>query len=350
MPSDLHIGMVSVDSPPHIGGIGRHVGSLVEGLRASGVSVSVFDRSQRPLTYRFGRNVGFSAGLSRALLPWISAEKIDLLHVHAGPGGVFLPSAPIPMIVTANHTYAQQSRLPWQRWKSVFTSAERMTYLSAHAVVCISEDTADSIRQDYGIARARVCTIPCGFDLRPWHEKDAEKRDRKSCVFVGRADTRKGFDLLLEAWRMVHASDPEAVLSVAGVSGTDQPGIRYLGRIGDDRLHTLVGSARMLIAPSRMEGFGLAAAEAIAAGTPVVATDSAGLRCVVRDGVTGCLVSCDPASIAHMVGNLLRDDALWGHLHDGCRNGRIQFDRARETDAYRALYDEVYSAATCAIC
>ena len=343
MPSDLRIGMVSVDSPPHIGGIGRHVGSLTQGLRASGLSVSIFDRACRPIPYAVGNNVGFSIGLSSALRQWIARERIDLLHVHAGPGGVFLPFPPMPMIVTANHTYAQQARLPWQSWKSVFKSAEWTTYLAALAVACISEDTAVSLREEYHVAPERVRTIPCGFDLAPWERADSEERDRRSCVFVGRADTRKGFDLLLAAWKEVHEAEPEATLSVVGVARAHLPGIRFLGRLPDDELRALIGSARMLIMPSRMEGFGLSAAEAIAAGTPVVATDVDGLRCVVRDGETGVLTRTDPSSVASAVTMLLRDDARWSSLHAGCRRSRDAFALAREVDAYRSLYDEVYT-------
>ncbi len=343
MSSDLRIGMVSVDSPPHIGGIGRHVGSLTDGLRAAGISVSVFDRACRPIPYAIGRNIGFSIGLTDALRQWIARERIDLLHVHAGPGGVFLPFPPMPMIVTANHTYAQQARLPWQRWKSVFKSAEWTTYLAALAVACISEDTAACLRQEYRIAPERIRTIPCGFDLLPWESADREERDRMSCVFVGRADTRKGFDLLLAAWKQVRAAEPDATLSVVGVARAALPGIRFLGRLPDDELRALIGSARMLIMPSRMEGFGLSAAEAIAAGTPVVASDVDGLRCVVRDGTTGTLTRTDARSIASAVTVLLREDARWSVLHAGCRSARGTFALSQEVDAYRSLYDEVYS-------
>lgn len=340
--SKFRIGMVSVDSPPHVGGIGRHVGSLLEGLRASGVSVSLFDRTKRPFLYNLGRNVGFSIGLAAALKRWIAAERIDLLHVHAGPGGVFLPFPPTAMIVTANHTYAQQIKLPGQWWKSIFRSAEWTTYLSALAVACISDDTAESIRHDYKVANARVRTIPCGFDLRPWMQNAV--RDKRSCVFVGRSDVRKGFDLLLSAWEIVRLSHPDAVLSIAGCIGKDRPGVRFLGRIGDDELHTLVASARMLIAPSRFEGFGLAAAEAIAAGTPVVATNVPGLRGVVSDSVSGLLTPLEPSAIAASVSRLLHDDRLWNRLHEGCGGERVRFSLEREVSAYLALYDEVYSA------
>lgn len=343
--SELRVGMVSVDSPPHIGGIGRHVGSLLKGLQEAGVSISLFDRTKRPLSYRLGRNIGFSYGLAGRLRDWITHERINLLHVHAGPGGVFLPFPPIPMIVTANHTYAQQSRLPWQRWKSVFRSAEWTTYVSALAVACISEDTAISLRNDYRIAPERVRTIPCGFDLAPWMLADTPKRNHRSCVFVGRADSRKGFDLLVEAWKIVRASVGDAELTVLGVRRTDMPGIRFLGRVPDDVLMRLVGSARLLIMPSRMEGFGLSAAEAISAGTPVVGTDVPGLRTVVSHQKTGVLTSVHPQAIAENVTHLLRDDAAWSLLQSGCRAERAKFSLEREVRAYQSLYDEVYSLA-----
>jgi len=348
MSSKLRIGMVSVDAPPYIGGMGRHVGSLMKALENLGVDVRLYDRTKRPLHYRLGKNVGFSLGLASALRSWIAAEGIDLLHVHAGPGGVFLPFPPIPMIVTANHTYQQQRRIRGQWWKWIFLSSEWTTYLSAQSVACISSDTAESIRRDYRVSENRIRTIPCGFDTKPWEEASALSEHRRGCVFVGRNDARKGYDVLLEAWNIIRLSHPDEILLIVGIESKNRDGIRFLGRLSDADLRSLVGRSKVLLMPSRLEGFGLAAAEAIAAGTPVVAMDVAGLRTVVTHGVSGLLTPFDSDSFASATMSVLSDDLLWKRLHDGCAQKRSRFSVSREAEAYRDLYHQVYSSSACA--
>lgn len=345
--SKLRIGIVSPDAPPHVGGMGRHVGSLVDALRLAGAHVDVFDRSARPFLYSLGKNVGFSLFLGSALRRFARSRGIDILHVHTGPGGAFVPFGirGIPLVVTAHHTYAQQSRLPGQGWKRIFIPFERGTYVHAERIVCVSEDTAHVLTETYGVDPKKISIIHNGFDLTPWISADLDesKRESESVVFVGRPDVRKGWDLLQEAWNIVHAASPNAVLHVVGFRGEDRGGIRFHGRLADTELRSLVGASQIAVVPSRMEGFGLVAAEAIAAGTPVVATNVDGLRSVVDHCRTGLLMEPEATSIAAGMLALLKDGALRTQLRDECRTQRGRFDGAAETAAHMAHYDAVYS-------
>lgn len=339
------IGVVSCDAPPFIGGMGRHVGSLVEGFRKQGTTVHVFDRSQRKVAYALGKNLGFSFGLRFRLQAFIRKNHISILHIHSGPGGVLLPFFPsrVKVIVTANHTYAAQSRMPGQAWKKIFVALEKKTYQRADAIIAISEDTAESLRSEYGIPASRITVIGCGFDLAPWLSSDSELRKKHACVFVGRPDTRKGWDLLLSAWPAVRRVIPTATLSVVGWEENARDGMTFLGRLSDADLHSLVGSSRLTICPSRLEGFGLAAAESTAAGTPVLGTLVPGLQCVVQSGRTGILVDLHPASLSRSIIELLQDDTLWQRLHEGCRAHRSVFDTTHEIQAHMKLFRALYS-------
>ncbi|MDD5055159.1 MAG: glycosyltransferase family 4 protein [Candidatus Peribacteraceae bacterium] len=342
MPHSLHIGMVSFDSPPHIGGMGRHVGTLVEGLKKEGIQVSLFDRTKRPIHSRIARSIGFSCGIEQSLRRWIEREGINLLHVHTGPGGVLLRRRieHIPLVVTANHTYAQQSALAGQSWKKFLIPWEKRTYLLADRIICISQDTADIVRDRYGIDPAKIVTIPCGFDLMPWIDADhsPDQRDPSRCVFAGRPDARKGWDLLLAAWPIIRSRHPEAMLDAAGFVGEPMDGVTYHGRVSDDQLRTMMGSAALTMVPSRFEGFGLIAAESIACGTPVIATNVAGLRTVVDFDRSGLLVAPDARSIAEAAMRVLQDRVLWNRLHAECQAGRGRFDLRTEIDAQRKVY------------
>ncbi len=338
------IGFVSSDAPPFIGGMGRHVGSLIDGLRKEGMTVHVYDRSRREIMYAIGKNLGFSFGIRFRLQAFIRKNNISILHVHSGPGGVLMPFFPrgVKVVVTANHTYAAQCRLPGQVWKKIFVALEKKTYQRADAIIAISEDTAESLRRDYGIPASRITVIGCGFDLTPWIAADSDTRKKDSCVFVGRPDTRKGWDILLAAWPSVRSAIPTATLTVVGWKEEARDGMTFLGRVSDADLPPLLGFSRLVVCPSRLEGFGLAAAESVAAGTPVLATLVPGLQRVIQPGRTGILIPPHPVSIAQSIVHMLRDDALWNRLHEGCRTYRSTFDTKHEisahVDQFRALY------------
>ncbi|MSR67250.1 glycosyltransferase family 1 protein [Candidatus Peribacteria bacterium] len=333
------IGMIVWDYTPSIGGMGRHVAGLVSGLIAAGHSVSVFSRFDLPLP--FGRSILFSFLLPFFLPRWAKKLQPDILHVHAGPGGVFLLRKPkrCPLVVTANHTYADQARIGGQQWKRVLVPLERRTYRLADSILCISEDTAESLVRDYGIARDKLSVVHCGIDVARFSRSDCVLLERKrSCVFIGRHDRRKGFDLLEAAWKIVAKKVPDAHLSVVGVHGHDTSSCSFHSSLTDSELPKLLGASMVVVCPSRLEGFGLAAAEAIASGTPVVATDVLGLRSVVRDGSTGLLTSLDPRDITEKLILLLTDDTVWERLHLGCRKHRGELESVLEIERHRVLY------------
>ena len=331
--------MVSWDFTPPIGGMGRHVINLTDGLKRAGLNVSVLSGGAVPFR-RVGRNIGFSLVLAGYLRRWIRKQGIDILHVHAGPGGVSLfMSAGLPVVVTANHTYAQQSRIKGERWKRLLIPFERGTYALASRIVCISADTAAALEREYTINPGKITVIPCGFPLEPWIQADRETEARsRDIVFIGRPDRRKGFDILMAAWPKVTKVIPDATLQVVGFKAVGPASVRFHGCLPDSRLRSLVGSSRLVVCPSRLEGFGLSAAEAIAAGTPVIAADTEGLRTVVSHNRTGMLVKPDADSFAAALIAGLTDDHLIEKLRRGCRENRSRFSDKTEIESHLAIY------------
>lgn len=338
----LSIGFLTWDYEPPKGGMGRHVASLASGLRAAGHSVSVFSRSN--LRLPFGRSILFSVLLPFFLPRWIRTHRLDILHAHAGPGGVFLLLRPkgMPLVVTANHTYADQVRFVGERWKRFLIPFERRTYKLADAILCLSRGTAYSLVHDYGVPKEKITVVPCGIDVASFQSSDTVLASReKRCVFVGRPDRRKGFDLLESAWEVVLRSIPNAILHAVGIDGASGKNIHAVPSVSQEELSRLLGSCRAAVCPSRLEGFGLAAAEAIAAGTPVVATDVSGLRSVVTNFETGLLTATDPVEIAERIITLLRDDAVWERLHAGCLRKRPAFESTLEIERHVRSYRQL---------
>src|SRR5690606_41779908 len=99
------------------------------------------------------------------------------------------------------------------------------------------------------------------------------------------SDPRKGLDVLLEAWPMIHAANPDAELMVMGADrGIDLPGVTFLGRVGDEEKRRVLATTTVFVAPNtRGESFGIVVAEAMAAGCAVVASDIPAFRDVAGD-------------------------------------------------------------------
>ena len=160
---------------------------------------------------------------------------------------------------------------------------------------------------------------------------------RKKVVgFVGRLSSEKGAMNLIQAMHHVVKIIPEARLLVVG-DGPDknileqrakslelENKIQFLGAKSQEEVFRLYKSMDVLAVPSLFEGFGLTAAEAMAAGLPVVASNVDGLAEVVVDGVTGCLVPPNnPNALAEKLIVLLTDADL-------CRRmGQAGFDRVK---------------------
>ncbi len=139
--------------------------------------------------------------------------------------------------------------------------------------------------------------------------------DTLELLYVGRAEARKGLPVLLRAFEALRSAGVRARLTVAGATEEevrplllDPEGVRVAGRVTEEEKWRLLGAADLLCAPSLGgESFGMVLTEAFASTTPVVASDIAGYRDVVRDGTDGLLVpAADPAAL----GEALRDLAL----------------------------------------
>jgi glycosyltransferase involved in cell wall biosynthesis len=121
-------------------------------------------------------------------------------------------------------------------------------------------------------------------------------------LFVGRLDRQKGIDILLDIFSEI--SDKSILLYVAGepvlhdVQCVPPKNVVMLGWIGHTDIDSYYRAADVVVIPSRWEGFGLVALEAMRNGIPVIASDAGALPEIVVDGVTGWLYhSGDPGQL-----------------------------------------------------
>lgn len=317
---------VLLDGGPLLGqrsGIGRYTAALLRELASRSdieVMVTAFTaRGQAALRAAVPAGVRVRGGPvpARALhtlwrrVSWppteLLATETDIVHAT---NFVLPPSTRARGVITVHdlafldhpeHLAPQQRHLPDLLKRSVARAA---------AVCTPSAAVARQVARRLDIAAERIVVTPLGVD-RAWLNAVAPDDAQRSALgvppryllFVGTAQPRKGLDVLLEA----HASQPDlAPLVLAGPAGWGPPlrtssRVLTVGYLSEADLRFVVTGALAVVLPSRDEGFGLPALEAMATGTPVVCSDLPALREVVG-GLAALVPPGDPAALATALG------------------------------------------------
>ena len=176
---------------------------------------------------------------------------------------------------------------------------ERLLSMITDRIVCISEHDRYAAMAA-GISPNKLVVVKNAVNARaPIAEGKvpAWPDGKLRVLFVGRLDRQKGVDILISALQLL-GSEVHAVIAGASVIDVDDElvipdNVTKLGWLTPGHLEALFCSAQVLVVPSRWEGFGLVAAEAMRSGLAVVATKVGGLPEVIDDGVTGVLVPAD---------------------------------------------------------
>jgi D-inositol-3-phosphate glycosyltransferase len=193
----------------------------------------------------------------------------------------------------------------------------------------------------YRADRRKIAIVPPGVDIaqfRPTGHYRARAAlglgdDERLLLFVGRLEPLKAVDTILLALERLRLSDPHTLAKVrfaiiGGAGGPEGARLQALTRELDlgDRVSFLgakdhaaltgyYAAATAVIMPSDYESFGMVALEAMASGTPVIATKVGGLAYLVRDAETGYLVPArDPGALAGRIATLVNDDLLRAEL------------------------------------
>lgn len=176
-------------------------------------------------------------------------------------------------------------------------------------------------------------------------------------LYFGRLDVfQKGLDTLMQAMSILARTHPSLVLRMAG-RGKDadrvtsmarelgiEGSIRMLGAVSEDERRALFRGALVQLMPSRFEGFGMVAAESMAAGVPLVATAAGSLPEVVGDG--GVLVPTgDAAALAAAAGRLLDDAEARATLSTAARASAERFRWNTVADAHLGFLQRIASGA-----
>lgn len=200
------------------------------------------------------------------------------------------------------------------------------------AVTAVSDVAASAIA---GFAEPAI--VPNGLDVGLYDVDVA--RVPKRIAFLGRDESRKGLDVLLDAWERVRPSHPDADFIVMGCSRATAPdGVTFLGRVSEEMKREGLASSAIYVAPNRSgESFGIVLAEAMAAGCAVVASELPAFTAVAGDAAT-YVAPGDRDELASAIFGLLDHPR---QIADSASRGRARvtaFDRSVVTGSYVEQY------------
>jgi phosphatidylinositol alpha-mannosyltransferase len=270
----------------------------------------------------------------------------DVVHVHEPNAPVvswYAVEAATAPVVGTFHCYSTSFLA---NNAAVLIGARRL-YNKLHARVAVSEAARWTAERFYG-GRYRI--VPNGVDLNAARPGDGPRPSGPlNLLFLGRAEERKGLPVLLRAYEGLRAVGVDARLTVAGATPDevepfllDRQGIEITGRVTDAEKWALLAEADLLCAPSLGgESFGMVLTEAFASGTPVVCSDIAGYRDVVRDGLDGVLVPPgDPTAFGSALHRLVGDPGRRAAMRANARERAERFAWPHVAGELLSVYEE----------
>jgi phosphatidylinositol alpha-mannosyltransferase len=334
----MKIGLVCPYIYPASGGVAQHVQFLYHGLRQRGHDVRILTASHGPQRASEGDIIRLGVGISvpinasvgtltfsprylTQIDDMLERERFDILHFHEPfvPFlSLFLLRESTSVNIATFHAYAGFS--PSYEFGS---RALRGYAARLHGRIAVSAAARHFIDRffpgDYKV-------IPNGVDvarfanavpIARWQDGTA------NVLFVGRHEPRKGLLDLLKAHRILRKTGSRSRLLIVGSGPQEREARRYvatrglkevefLGRVSDTEKAQLFRTADVYVSPATGgESFGIVLLEAMAAGTPIVASDIHGYKGVVRRDREGLLVPPrEPRELAIAIDRLLRDPAL----------------------------------------
>jgi glycosyltransferase involved in cell wall biosynthesis len=318
-------------------------GDLAAALRRAGIKVMLYP----------GANVSFTWQALRSLTGLMRSWRPRIAHTHGSLAGRMAAALAGARIIYTKHglAYAEEQSLQVRAPAPVLKRAA--VNLFADRIVAVSEAVRRALEAS-GAAPERIRVIPGGVALAPFAAVQPPANGMTGVLgALGRLGREKGFDVLLAAMSKLPPGEARLLLGGEGTQG--EALARQLHDLGLEDRVTMTGFVAdvpaflsqigLFVLPSRSEGLGLVAVEAMAAGRPVIATNVGGIPEVVVDGETGVLVPPEqPDALAAAIHRLLRDPVVAAQMGQaGRRRARELFSAERMAEKTAALYEELSS-------
>ncbi len=291
--------------------------------------------------------------LMRGAASAVRQAQVSLLHCPAFVTPWNVPAQVIISVLDlSTRRFPQDYPLEWRVYAGRLLPAQAR---KAALVVAISESTRRDVIADYGVPPDRVTTIYPGIDPLFWAAPAAPRSENPTVLFPGAPITRKNLRVVLECMAgaprgsalgsaalqvsgATEAGFPELAARAAALGLTDR--VRWLGQVPRDRMPALFASASAVVYPSLYEGFGFPPLEAMAAGTPVVASNASCLPEVLGDGAM-LVDPNDDAALARALEDVLTKPDVRARLIDAGRRRAATFTWQACAEKTVAAYRQV---------
>ena len=275
--------------------------------------------------------------------------QYDIIHSHYWLSGIAAETLSdlwggtpiVHMFHTLGEMKNRIARSEAEREGEYRINGEKQVLRRADRVIVATIAELTQLRFLYKANQSKLVVIPPGVDVTHFYPIPSDeakmyvglKPEDRMVLFVGRIEPLKGVDTLIQAMSCVQLKEERPVhLAIIGGDPAASPQemsaemarlqklcddlavgqtVVFLGKRDQDKLPYYYSAAELLVMPSHYESFGMVALEAMACGTPVIASEVGGLAYLVRDGETGFTIpDQEPEALCEKIAWLLSDHEL----------------------------------------
>lgn len=359
------------------GGAQRLALELHRAYRARGHEAHLLSLMRSPCEETGTHSLGFATPYRTQVWPRLRRflhqprwNDVEILHVHLFPAQIWVPLTRPKNLSKARLVTTEHNTFNRRRATRLGRLCDALTLRAYERIICISPATSEALSQWQPQIQNKLVTIPNGIDLGRFENAKARHQENSPLIIiaVGRIAQQKNYETAIRAIAQLKATNFEFwIVGQDEMNGEMQrlcvelgqnERIRFLGYQAD--IPALLMRSDIFLLTSKWEGFGLAVAEAMAAGLPTIASDVPGVREVVGadDGGAnekgesandesvnekgGFLVDPDsPADVAARLEELLQNPELRENMGRRAQIRAARFDIAGTIENHLALYHEV---------
>ncbi|RZN55798.1 MAG: glycosyltransferase family 1 protein [Candidatus Methanomethylicota archaeon] len=374
--------ILSWEYPPHIiGGLGKHVYHISKALASKNIDTTVITYTDgtskseeitdnvrvlrvNPYSLRYPDFTSWIHGMNLLMIEKaLKFKNFDIIHVHdwltalAGINIKHIMRKPLIATIHSTELGRRRGYLSNDHEKHIHEVEWILTY-EAWRIICCSNYMVNEVSNFFQCPLNKIVRIYNGIDpnsLLPSNNVNRRKYAEdyeKIVLFVGRLVYEKGPHILIEAANILRRNDIKFLfvgegsmkpylLELGKKLGLSEK-LYFLGHIPDDILYAIYKMASVAVFPSLYEPFGIVALEAMALGTPVIASAVGGLNEIIINGYNGIKVTPGLAyELAEAIVKIIDDPSLSKKLIENAKNFVKNFTWEKAAEETIKLYEEV---------